>query len=164
MLSSKQWNNKKSDIKLVYLYSTMKITHGPINFKLYRRSLQAVFWAHCMRPYRSFCFCIYRCVHSYTHSAWPPHMIMIQTTCSHYRVSYIITCNPDTDTCSSQYRRLRNPIGVSHNAVCKFWKTHLATGVLQRKIWTSPNHVVISFYSFCNGICHGTVRPNVQNQ
>jgi len=31
MLSSKQWNNKASDIKLVCLYSTIKTTHGPIN-------------------------------------------------------------------------------------------------------------------------------------
>ena len=34
MLSSKWWNNKASDIKLVYLYSTIKITHGPINISL----------------------------------------------------------------------------------------------------------------------------------
>ena len=31
MLSSKWWNNKSSDIKLVYLYSTIKMMHGPIN-------------------------------------------------------------------------------------------------------------------------------------
>jgi len=33
MLSSKWWNNKASDIKLVYLYSTIKMIHGPINIK-----------------------------------------------------------------------------------------------------------------------------------
>jgi hypothetical protein len=27
-------NNKASDIKLVYLYSTLKMTHGPINIIL----------------------------------------------------------------------------------------------------------------------------------
>ena len=31
MLSSKKWNNKTSDLKLVYLYSTIKMMHGPIN-------------------------------------------------------------------------------------------------------------------------------------
>jgi len=31
MLSSKQWNNKASDIKLVYIYSAIKMMHGPIN-------------------------------------------------------------------------------------------------------------------------------------
>ena len=31
MLSSKRWNNKASDIKLAYLYSTIKMMHGPIN-------------------------------------------------------------------------------------------------------------------------------------
>jgi len=30
-LSSKWWNNKASDIKLVFLYSTIKTMHGPIN-------------------------------------------------------------------------------------------------------------------------------------
>jgi len=34
MLSSKQWNNKASDIKLVSLYSTIKMMHGPINGRL----------------------------------------------------------------------------------------------------------------------------------
>jgi len=34
MLSSKQWNNKSSDIKLVYLYSTIKMMHGPINIRV----------------------------------------------------------------------------------------------------------------------------------
>jgi hypothetical protein len=34
MLSSKQWNNKTSDIKLVYLYSTIKMMHGPVNLRL----------------------------------------------------------------------------------------------------------------------------------
>jgi len=33
MLSIKQWNNKASDIKLVSLYSTIKMMHGPINIK-----------------------------------------------------------------------------------------------------------------------------------
>jgi len=33
MLSSKQWNNKASDIKLVYLYSSIKMMHGPINIR-----------------------------------------------------------------------------------------------------------------------------------
>jgi len=33
MLSSKQWNNKASDIKLVSLYSTIKMMHGPINIR-----------------------------------------------------------------------------------------------------------------------------------
>ena len=33
MLSSKQWNNKASDIKFVYLYSTVKMMHGPINIE-----------------------------------------------------------------------------------------------------------------------------------
>jgi len=32
-LSSKWWNNKASGIKLVYLYSTIKTMHGPINIK-----------------------------------------------------------------------------------------------------------------------------------
>ena len=31
MLSGKYWNNKASDIKLVCLYSTIKMMHGPIN-------------------------------------------------------------------------------------------------------------------------------------
>ena len=31
MLSIKQWNNKASDIKLVSLYSAIKMMHGPIN-------------------------------------------------------------------------------------------------------------------------------------
>jgi len=31
MLSIKSWNNKASDIKLVSLYSTIKMMHGPIN-------------------------------------------------------------------------------------------------------------------------------------
>jgi len=31
MLSSKEWNNKTSDIKLASLYSTIKMMHGPIN-------------------------------------------------------------------------------------------------------------------------------------
>ena len=30
MLSSKWWNNKANDIKLVYLYSNIKMMHGPI--------------------------------------------------------------------------------------------------------------------------------------
>ena len=34
MLSSKQWNNKASDTKLVSLYSTSKMMHGPINIRL----------------------------------------------------------------------------------------------------------------------------------
>ena len=33
MLSSKWWNNKASYIKLVYLYSTIKMMHGPINLR-----------------------------------------------------------------------------------------------------------------------------------
>jgi len=33
MLSIKQWNNKASDIKLVSLYSTIKMMHGPINIE-----------------------------------------------------------------------------------------------------------------------------------
>ena len=33
MLSSKQWNNKTSDIKLVSLHSTIKTMHGPINLR-----------------------------------------------------------------------------------------------------------------------------------
>ena len=33
MLSSKQWNNKTSDIKLVCLYSTIKMMHGSINIR-----------------------------------------------------------------------------------------------------------------------------------
>ena len=33
MLSSKYRNNKASDIKLVYLYSTIKMMHGPINIR-----------------------------------------------------------------------------------------------------------------------------------
>ena len=33
MLSIKYWNNKASDIKLVPLYSTIKMMHGPINIK-----------------------------------------------------------------------------------------------------------------------------------
>ena len=35
MLSSKWWNNKASDIKLAYLYSTIKMMHGPINLKMW---------------------------------------------------------------------------------------------------------------------------------
>ena len=34
MFSSKQRNNKASDLKLVYLYSTIKMMHGPINLRL----------------------------------------------------------------------------------------------------------------------------------
>ena len=34
MLSSKWSNNKASDIKLVYLYSTVKMMHGPINLRI----------------------------------------------------------------------------------------------------------------------------------
>ena len=34
MLSIKYWNNKASDIKLVSLYSTIKMMHDPINIKL----------------------------------------------------------------------------------------------------------------------------------
>jgi len=34
MLSSKWWNNKASDIKLVSLYSTIKIMHDPINVRV----------------------------------------------------------------------------------------------------------------------------------
>ena len=37
MLSSKQWNNKASDIKFVYLYSTIKMMHGPINLRFTSR-------------------------------------------------------------------------------------------------------------------------------
>jgi hypothetical protein len=33
MLSSKWWNNKTSDIKLVYLYSSVKMMYGPINIR-----------------------------------------------------------------------------------------------------------------------------------
>ena len=33
MLSSKWWNNKTSDIKTVYFYSTIKMEHGPINIR-----------------------------------------------------------------------------------------------------------------------------------
>jgi len=33
MLSSKKWSNKASDIKLVDLYSTIKMMHGPINLR-----------------------------------------------------------------------------------------------------------------------------------
>ena len=33
MLSSKWWNNKASDIKLVYLYSTIKMMQVPINLR-----------------------------------------------------------------------------------------------------------------------------------
>jgi len=33
MLSIKQWNNKTSDLKLVSLYSTIKMMHGPINIR-----------------------------------------------------------------------------------------------------------------------------------
>jgi len=35
MLSIKQWNNKASDIKLVSLYSTIKMMYGPINMRSY---------------------------------------------------------------------------------------------------------------------------------
>ena len=34
MLRSKWWNNKASDIKLVYVYATIKMMHGPINLRL----------------------------------------------------------------------------------------------------------------------------------
>jgi len=34
MLSIKYWNNKASDIKLVSLYSTIKMMHGPINIRI----------------------------------------------------------------------------------------------------------------------------------
>ena len=33
MLSSKRWNDKASNIKLVYLYWTIKMMHGPINLR-----------------------------------------------------------------------------------------------------------------------------------
>jgi len=33
MLSIKSRNNKASDIKLVYLYSTIKMMHGPIDIR-----------------------------------------------------------------------------------------------------------------------------------
>ena len=35
MLSSKEWNNKTSDIKLICLYSTNKMMHIPIYLRLY---------------------------------------------------------------------------------------------------------------------------------
>jgi len=35
MLSSKWWNNNASDIKLVCVYSTIKMMYGPINLKYY---------------------------------------------------------------------------------------------------------------------------------
>ena len=38
MLSSKYLNNKTSDIKLVYVHSTIKMMHGPINIKFPTRS------------------------------------------------------------------------------------------------------------------------------
>ena len=34
VLSIKWWNNKASDTKLVFLYSTSKMMHGPINVRL----------------------------------------------------------------------------------------------------------------------------------
>jgi hypothetical protein len=34
MLSSKYWNNKAGDIKLVYLYSTIKMMLSPINIRI----------------------------------------------------------------------------------------------------------------------------------
>jgi len=36
MLSTEKSNNKASGIKLVSLYSTIKMMHGPINIRLYR--------------------------------------------------------------------------------------------------------------------------------
>ena len=39
MLSSKWRNKKASDIKLVYLYSTIKMMHGPINLMLLQLSV-----------------------------------------------------------------------------------------------------------------------------
>ena len=42
MLNSKWWNNKTSDIKLVYLYSTIKMMHGPISIRfkqVYRQNV-----------------------------------------------------------------------------------------------------------------------------
>ena len=44
MLSSKCWNNKASDIKLVYLYSTIKMMHGPINLRWIKLSYACAQW------------------------------------------------------------------------------------------------------------------------
>ena len=52
MLSIKWWNNKASGIKLVSLYSNIKMMHGPINIRLihfiYRN---AVMWAASFSPF-----------------------------------------------------------------------------------------------------------------
>jgi hypothetical protein len=40
MWGSKEWNNKTSDIKLVYLYSTIKMMHGPIHLRFRQRVLR----------------------------------------------------------------------------------------------------------------------------
>ena len=43
------WNNKASDIKLVYLYSTIKMMHGPINWRIYDRSRLTDFHSRYLR-------------------------------------------------------------------------------------------------------------------
>jgi len=42
MFSSKWWNNEASDIKLVYLYSAIKMMHGPINIRCIKLCLNAI--------------------------------------------------------------------------------------------------------------------------
>ena len=39
MFRIKRWNNKASDITLVYLYSTIKMMHGPINVRFWKMIL-----------------------------------------------------------------------------------------------------------------------------
>jgi len=46
MLSSKWWNNKASVIKLVYLYSTIKMMKGPINLRYRKCCLKTCKWAY----------------------------------------------------------------------------------------------------------------------
>ena len=71
-LSSKWWNNKASDIKLVYLYSTIKMMHGPINMRLKNICLLQLVTAyrydtcsplqHSLRPMSYICMCVCVCV------------------------------------------------------------------------------------------------------
>jgi len=46
MLSSKFWNSKTSDIKLVCLYSTIKMMYGPINLRFTHTVTYLTHWYH----------------------------------------------------------------------------------------------------------------------
>ena len=93
MLSSKWWNNKASDIKLVYLYSTIKLMHGLIKLIIrcvstHLQHLQGVF------SYRAK---VTKCIFSALISViWSE---MTEPSLDSKRFSFVAGCLPDSSLC-----------------------------------------------------------------